>query len=148
MCRWQYEDLTIDVMPIEESILGFSNRWYEEALQTAQRVQLAEDLSIRAITAPYFLASKFEAFHGRGGGDYFASHDLEDLIAVVDGRDVLVSEIKESSSGLRDYIAAETKHLLQDRGFIDALPGFLPPDDASQQRLTLLLKRLRALSEE
>jgi len=37
---------------------------------------------IRLITAPYFLATKFEAFHGRGHGDVRGSHDLEDIVAV------------------------------------------------------------------
>jgi hypothetical protein len=126
ICRWRYEDLTIDVMPIDESILGFSNRWYEEAHKTAQRTELASDLSIDVITAPYFIASKFEAFRGRGKGDFFGSHDLEDLIAVVDGRDRLADEVRESSTQLREYIRVETKRLLEDRAFMDALPGLLP----------------------
>jgi hypothetical protein len=28
LCRWQYEDITVDVMPCDSSVLGFSNRWY------------------------------------------------------------------------------------------------------------------------
>jgi hypothetical protein len=31
-CRWRYRDLTIDVMPTDERILGFSNRWYAPSL--------------------------------------------------------------------------------------------------------------------
>jgi len=37
------------------------------------------------VTGLYFLATKFAAFDGRGKGDYMASHDLEDIVAVVDG---------------------------------------------------------------
>ena len=47
-------------------------------------------LRIRVVTAPYFVATKLEAFRGRGRGDYISSHDLEDLLAVIDGRDVIV----------------------------------------------------------
>ena len=32
LCRWQYEGISIDVMPCDESVLGFSNRWYRPAL--------------------------------------------------------------------------------------------------------------------
>jgi hypothetical protein len=55
-------------------------------MQAAAVVTISENMKVRAITAPYFLGTKLEAFHGRGHLDYFASHDLEDLIAVVDGR--------------------------------------------------------------
>ena len=48
------------------------------------------------VTAPVFLATKLEAFRGRGQGDFLFSHDLEDLMAVVDGRAALVEECRLS----------------------------------------------------
>jgi predicted nucleotidyltransferase len=86
ICRWAHGDFRLDVMPIDEKILGFSNRWYKPAMETAQTVRLANDLPIRVVTAPLFLGTKLEAFKGRGKNDYFASHDLEDVVAVIDGR--------------------------------------------------------------
>ena len=85
-CRWVHGDLTLDVMPIEGTVLGFSNRWYRGALETARPATLASGATIRLITAPFFLGTKMEAFRGRGDGDFFASHDLEDFIAVIEGR--------------------------------------------------------------
>jgi hypothetical protein len=58
----------LDVMPLNEDILGFSNRWYADALHTATEVQLPNGFILRAITAPYFLGTKMEAFRGRGHG--------------------------------------------------------------------------------
>src|ERR1700682_5225818 len=49
---------------------------------------------IRVVTAAFFVATKLEAFKGRGKGDFFGSRDLEDLISVVDGRATLVAEIQ------------------------------------------------------
>jgi hypothetical protein len=83
LCRWQWEQTKLDAMPLDEGVLGFSNRWYRETMTKAELVRLDPKTVIRAITAPYFLATKLEAFHGRGGGDVFASHDLEDVIAVL-----------------------------------------------------------------
>jgi hypothetical protein len=40
-----------------------------------------------------FVATKFEAFHGRGNNDHLASHDLEDIITVVDGRPELMGNL-------------------------------------------------------
>jgi hypothetical protein len=144
-CRWRYGDLTIDVMPTDEKILGFSNRFYPSALASAQRVHVA-GLRIRLITSVYFLATKFEAFRGRGHDDYSASHDLEDVIAVIDGRPEIVEEVSKAPSDVRLYLASETRRLSATDRFVDALPGFLLPDPATQQRLPLLRDRLAALA--
>jgi len=80
------------VMPTTAELLGFGNRWYAAALHHAQERKLGR-LSIRVVSAPYFLATKLEAFDGRGKGDYQASHDLEDLVAVIDGRPEAVEEV-------------------------------------------------------
>ena len=85
LCRWRQGDVIVDVMPTDESILGFSNRWYPMAIDTAQHLDIAGH-RVRIVTPALFIATKLEAFHGRGGDDVFASHDLEDIIAVVDGR--------------------------------------------------------------
>jgi hypothetical protein len=86
LCRWCADDLVLDLMPTQGEILGFSNRWYPLALDTAQPQELPSGRSVRIVTAPVFLATKLEAFRGRGQGDFLFSHDLEDLMAVVDGR--------------------------------------------------------------
>ena len=36
ICRWKYKEILLDVMPTDERILGFSNRWYAEAFRNAQ----------------------------------------------------------------------------------------------------------------
>ncbi len=147
LCRWKYGSLTLDVMPLDASVLGFTNRWYSGALRTASPNQLSADLTVRAISAPYFLATKLEAFRGRGKGDYFASHDLEDFITVVDGRESVMNEVVASSMELRKYLAETVQSLLAQPRFLDALPGHLLPDEASQSRLGQLIHKLRRLSQ-
>jgi hypothetical protein len=146
LCRWVHSGMILDVMPLDEKILGFSNRWYRAAMEFATTHQLFEDLKIRVVTAPYFLATKIEAFRGRGRGDYFASHDLEDLIFVMDGRSTIVEEVQTDTSLLRDYLRTEIIGLLATPRFIDALPGYLLPDAASQARIGTILRRLRAVA--
>jgi len=84
ICRWVMDGVHLDLMPSESGILGFHNRWYPLALQTASQFELPNTQIIRVIAAPLFLATKFEAFLGRGRNDFLASHDLEDLITVLD----------------------------------------------------------------
>lgn len=146
LCRWCINDLILDLMPAQSEILGFSNRWYPLALETAQLQGLPSGRSIRVVTAPVFLATKLEAFHGRGKGDYLFSHDLEDMMAVVDGRASLLEECRLSPPELRNDLAAQFRDLLNTPAFLEALPAFLPPDQASQQRLPDVLMVLQAIT--
>lgn len=145
LCRWRRDDLIVDVMPVDEDVLGFSNRWYAAAIETAQIVDIAGQ-DVRIVTPALFIATKLEAFHGRGANDVFASHDLEDIIAVVDGRSEIVDDVAAASTDVREYIGAEFRALLDNPDFTEALAGFLLPDPASQARRGLLVVRLRALS--
>jgi len=145
ICHWQYQSLLLDVMPLDAKILGFSNRCYADALRTAAEVHLRSGLTLRAITAPYFLGTKIEAFRGRGQGDYFASHDFEDFITVVDGRTSPLDEVAAASAALRRFIGEAVGALLAEPRFLDALPGYLLPDAANQARIAQLVEKLRAL---
>lgn len=53
ICRWVADDLILDLMPTDPSILGFSNVWYGPALRSAEIVPVDEH-QIRLITAPFF----------------------------------------------------------------------------------------------
>jgi len=138
ICRWVSEEIVLDVMPVEEVVLGFRNRWYRDAVDTAQSRNIIDDLKIKVITPPYFCATKLDAFEDRGKKDYFGSNDLEDVIAVVDGRLELIEEIGQTSLDVRAYIAEYIHNLLQENKFRDALPGYLLPDEASKEGFQFL----------
>jgi predicted nucleotidyltransferase len=101
ICRWVYRQISVDLMPAKPDILGFANRWYPLALQTAKTLTLPSGMAIRLIDAPVFVGTKFEAFENRGAGDILASHDLEDILNVVAGRAQLLEEVAQSASNLR-----------------------------------------------
>jgi len=149
VCRWRISDtrpIAVDVMPTLEGVLGFSNRWYPLALETATTIQLPRGHEIRLVSAPAFVATKLEAFAGRGRDDYRSSHDLEDLLAVVDGRAGLQAECLNSGPELRAYLAQKFGELLKISAFVEALPGHLPGDAASQARLPHLMDKLRQIA--
>jgi hypothetical protein len=147
ICRWYIDDIKVDVMPTDESILGFINRWYSDAIKTAQEIQLGDNLRIKLLTAPYFLATKLEAFRGRGQGDYLASHDMEDIITIIDGRPELIDEIRTSSHALRKYLATEFTKEMESDDFREAIPGHLLPDESSQARLAIIIQRLEQIAQ-
>lgn len=146
LCRWVTEDVVLDVMPTDSDILGFTNTWYRDAMNTAVEYELSNEKKIRVVTAPYFLATKIEAFEGRGKGDYLLSHDLEDLVAVIDGRVELIDEINEAEKELKEFLIDKIKSLYNNARFIESLPGKLPGDKASQERLPIIEERIKKIA--
>lgn len=147
ICRWRCENLSLDVVPVDPRILGFGNDWYAEAIARAIEVELKPSLRIRITPAPYFLATKLCAFRDRGKGDYLASHDLEDIITVIDGRSQLIEEMGAASDKLRHFVADEFRTLLDTPGFLDALPGLVFDAAYTPQRVVEVERRMRRLAD-
>ena len=117
MCAMWLQGIRVDLMPDDEGILGFSNRWYKDALKTAEDFKLTEELSIRVIRPDYFIATKLEAYLGRGYSSPIASSDIEDIVNVFDGRKELLVEIEQAPEELRKYIAEQLSVLLTNSEF-------------------------------
>ena len=147
ICRWVAAGVVLDVMPTRPEILGFGNEWYQPALDAAVGVELPSGKRIRMVTAPYFLATKLAAFIGRGMGDYVTSHDIEDIVAVLDGRPEIVNEVRQVNETLRKHLMARFAALLRDKNFVAALHGHLPGDTASQARAPLVMERITGIVE-
>lgn len=146
ICRWSYQGVAVDVMPTDKHILGFANRWYPLAIEYANDFVLDAENTIRLIAAPFFIATKLEAFEDRGKNDLLLSHDMEDIVTVIDGRPSLIVEMQLAPRALQEYIAEKFSNLLMNEDFLSALQGYLPGDSASQSRLPLLERRLNALA--
>jgi predicted nucleotidyltransferase len=148
ICRWRYRGLEVDLMPTDSKVLGFANRWYPLAVETARDVKLPSGTMIKLITAPAFLATKFEAYSDRGGGDILASHDLEDIINVLDGRPELLEEVENAPAELRAYLAGRFTELLMTPNFLDVLPGMMFPDESLADRTQVVTVRIRLLAQQ
>lgn len=144
ICRWIIDDVRVDVMPVDPALLGFSNVWYPGAVAQPMEIDTAHG-RIRVIDAPHFVATKLEAFASRGGDDYY-HHDLEDIIAILDGRPELERELALAPRELRAFLAERAATLLATPNFVEAVPGHLAPDEASQARAGIVFERLRALA--
>ena len=144
ICRRVVDGVRVDVMPTEGAILGLKNRWYGEAVSHSVEI-LTDGERFRIVDAPHFCATKLDAYADRGSGDPY-HHDLEDVIAVVSGRAELHGELAATSELVRRYVARQLQDLLATPAFMEALPGHLPGDAASQARLPLVVERLHALA--
>jgi len=147
ICRWRHPGgLLLDAMPSDPSILGFANQWQAAAIPHAVECELPSGAVLRAVSPPYLLATKLDAFKGRGGRDFLGSRDFADIIALVDGREELVGETVQAATDVGSYISTELAELLGDSRFADGLFGALRPDSASQARVeVIIMPRLRAL---
>lgn len=145
--RWTFSGMKLDVMPIDEGVLGFSNRWYEPAARTAVAFQLRDDVTIQVVLPTYFVATKLEAFEDRGKSDFMESHDLEDVLSVVDGRPELVEELLNAEPPLRDYVARVFLNLIGDEEFLNALPGLIL-EGSPAIRSPVVLQRMTAIANQ
>ena len=136
-------DLLVDFMPDDEAILNFTNRWYRDALQTAANHALPSGTVIRVVMPIYFLATKLEAYRGRGRNDPLGSRDIEDILAVVDGRATLLSELEQADPAVRHYIAQATRTLLAHRDFAYAVQSAARQQPAREE---LIFQRLEAIA--
>ena len=151
ICRWQYSerDLVLDAMPADAAILGFENRWQGASIPHAVDRVLPSGAVIRAAPPTYLLATKIEAFNGRGHEDFLGSRDFGDVILLIDGREELVAEVRGSESDVRSYIATELTRLRGHARFREGVSGALQADAASQARAeAVVLPRIEDLIDE
>lgn len=146
ICRWEKNSLILDLMPTNKRILGFGNPWYKDIVKNKTSMIL-DGMKVYHVSAPYFLATKLEAYATRGNNDPWSSHDLEDIISVVDGRSELLADVIATEKKLVDFLRDEFSQLMDNHHFIEALPGYLPPDSASQTRLNALKEKLKTLAQ-
>ncbi len=141
-CRMRLNDIIVDFMPDDEAILGFTNRWYRDALKTSQLIELDNGQAIRLVSAPYFLATKLEAFKGRGQDDPLTSKDIEDVLNLINGRNSLVSECQQQKLELRQYLKQEFQVLLKSINFQYAIQNAALNDEYREQ---LIFERIENL---
>ena len=143
-CRFRLGSLCVDFMPDDENVLGYSNQWYSDALATAQPYAMDKGVIIRLVTPSYFLATKFEAFKGRGNGDLLASRDMEDILNLVDGREELLTEVRQLAPELKTYLA-NAFTLLLEMPYINHLVQSTADNDSGRE--DIIFERLEQLAK-
>ena len=121
--------MQLDLVPVDERVLGFANRWYRAGFKAAVSSPLGGGLVLRHLSAPYFLATKFEAFKDRGQNDVYLSHDLEDILTVIEGRARMAPELAATPADVRAHVVTSVGELLGHPDFRNALPGLLSEPD-------------------
>lgn len=146
ICRWIYKNIKVDVMPTDENILGFSNRWYLEGIENKIGKALPNGTEIFIFPPQYFLGAKFEAHKNRGGNDLRQSHDFEDLVYILDNCEDLLNDISKSNDGIREYLKYECQNLQKNIALIEGIESALPYG-AGDERVNIIEDLIRNIAK-
>ncbi len=141
MCRFKKGSLILDVMPTDEKILGFSNIWYKEGFQNSIKYNL-ENYQINIFDLPYLIATKIEAFKGRGKGEFLMSHDIEDIITLFDGCSSIVNRLKTAEPKLLKFLKNELTGFSNNSNFISSLEAHISDRDNLSGRKQVIVDRI------
>ncbi|MDD2942941.1 MAG: nucleotidyl transferase AbiEii/AbiGii toxin family protein [bacterium] len=143
ICRWIYQNVTVDVMPTNSELLGFTNSWYEDGVRNKARHILPNGREIYTFSLPYFLATKLEAFSSRGDADLRFDSDLEDILLVLDGNKDPVSVINEAGTNVREFLRGSFADLLESSLFHELIEGTVAQEGKSRvTRLKEIIKNI------
>jgi hypothetical protein len=123
--RYKIDDLIVDVMPTDESVLGFHNRWYEQGMQDSFLYELDKEISIRLMPFHYFIASKIEAHNNRNAGDFRTSKDFEDIVYSFDNRLNPLEDLKKAAGEVEKYLKTQMADFLGNINFYEGVYSHL-----------------------
>ena len=143
ICRFRYEDIKVDVMSTKAVGWAPANPWFASGFAQKEIIEI-EDQKIQILPLPYFLASKFSAFNDRGAIDPRTSHDLEDIVYVLDNRMDIVEKLAKVPDDVRSYLADQLQRILDDRVMQEAILGnlFYETREERYQRIIKCIKQI------
>ena len=133
ICRKLYNDIKVDFIPVNSDILGFSNIWYEEGIINKESVVLPDKTSIFILPVEYYLATKLEAMHSRGGTDIRGSHDWEDIVYILDNCGNFLQNFSQCNDiKLTNYLKKIFSNLLNNSNIKEIIYSALPYDSVEE----------------
>lgn len=130
--RFVYDGILIDFIPFEETPLGPTNKWFKPGFKSAYPI-LVGDSTIRILPVSLFLATKWEAFKGRGN-DPRTSHDFEDIIFVIENNLNLINEVTKESNEVQNYLKEMAQEILSHSSRNEIIECHLNPLTAIERR--------------
>lgn len=143
ICRFRFDDLLIDVMSTQAVGWAPSNRWFMPGFEKAYSIEL-DDVTIKLMPLPFFLASKMDAFFDRGMKDLYASHDFEDIIYIFNYTNTLVDQIQQTGGEVAGYLKECAERMMQDE-IRSVIPGHLFYETADE-RFEIIMEKMKAIA--
>lgn len=142
ICRYIFDGEKVDFMPKVDTGIGESNRWYLKGLEYRQAYRLDKEHVIYIMPVAFYLASKLEALHSRGGNDYRGEKDFEDIVFVLNTcKQLLDDKDMIPESDLWDYLRNEFAKILSRPNIREEVDSALLEDG----RLDIVLERMKEM---
>lgn len=146
ICRKIYRGVVVDIMPTNQDILGFTNIWYQEGIKHKIKKALPNATTIYVLPVEYYIATKFAALENRGGRDIRGSHDLEDIVYIMDNVLELQNSIIQSKNNhLRTYLKEQCAKLLQNNNIREIIYSSLPYL-SEEERVDMILDIIKSIA--
>lgn len=146
-CALFFQGWRVDFLCSSPGIIDAGNRWFEAVLQDPVEHDL-DGVPIWRASTPSWIATKLEAWRNRGrlsnGAPDYYHQDIEDIIAVVDGRPECIEEIADSIEAVGRFLTETISLLLASEDFLSALPGHT----GGHERAKVVLKRFEAILDQ
>ena len=138
MYRYSFEDILIDFIPFEQTPLGPTNSWLKPGFEKAYPVNIGE-LEIKILPVSLFLATKWEAFKGRGG-DPRVSPDFEDIIYIIDNNKELVTDVRNANKDVQEYLKEMSTEILDHPYRNEIIECHINPFTVEERRAVIVEK--------
>jgi len=120
VCRFKYDDILVDVMGTKPVGWAPGDLWFERGFSFRRKTEI-EGTEIYILPLPYFLASKFSAYHDRGNTNPRTSHDFEDITYLLDNQTKLAEIIASAQDDVKEFLYAEFKEILNNEASHEAI---------------------------
>lgn len=144
LCALYFGEWRVDFLCSSPGIIDGGNSWFASVLEDPVQ-ECLDDTVIWRASAPSWIATKLEAWSNRGrlpsGAPDYYHQDIEDILAVIDGRPEIVREMGVALEPVKAFLGQIFGLMIGNADFLSALPGHT----GGHERAQVVLKRLRSM---
>lgn len=146
ICRFRYKDIKVDVMSTKEIGWAPANPWFATGHKKSETFNI-NGTEIRCLPWPYFLASKFSAYLSRGKNEPRASHDIEDIVYIMNYCSNFEHQILQSHGEVKDFLKTCFEQICTNTNLQEAVLANLSHEN-QQYRFDKIMTKLRFVCSE
>jgi len=146
ICRFRYDQIKVDVMSTKGVGWAPANPWFAPGHNNLIEIKL-DNIVVRCLSLPYFLATKFTAFYGRGIKDPRTSHDFEDIVYLLNYTSDWQDQISRSNDDVKIYLIDCFRNILENAIMQEAIIANLFYEEQSH-RFSKIMTQIKLICLE
>lgn len=141
ICRWVYNGEIVDVMSMNEQSLSFGNRWYRTGFEHREPYTLPSGQHIYRLPVTYYIATKLDALHSRGGKDWRGAKDFEDIVYVLNYCTDFLEQFAAEKGPVKSFLADEFANILKRPNISEEIECAISPEEI--ERTDMIIETLQ-----